>query len=77
MFQDIERRVGPEEEYKGTFKDDKIEGEGVYIYPDGSKYEGSWEKNKRNGLGKQFDNQGNIIHDGIWENDTYMGKVSK
>ena len=37
--------------FRGTFFDDKIEGVGRMIYPDGTYYEGQWKDNKRWGKG--------------------------
>ena len=38
--------------YIGKFLNDKKEGEGVYYWPDGSKFIGSFKADKRNGFGR-------------------------
>ena len=65
------------ETYIGMFKDDNREGDGVYLYSDGTKYEGQWKNNERNGLGRQYDEDGKVLHEGVWDKDGYKGKVSK
>ena len=67
----------PEESYIGNFRNDKQDGEGVYSYTDRSRYEGYWKNGLRDGLGKQFDTEGNLEMEGVWDQDTYAGKVSK
>ena len=37
--------------YKGYWKDNLMNGYGIYNFSDGSIYEGEWENNKRNGYG--------------------------
>ncbi len=75
----IEKQEGEkyEESYHGIFVGDERSGEGVYQYKDGTKYEGAWKANKRNGIGTLFDEEGNAVHEGVWQDDTYMGRVSK
>ena len=38
-------------EYRGEFRNDKRNGQGVAIYDDGESYEGEWRDNKRHGEG--------------------------
>mgnify|MGYP006124198093 CR=1 FL=1 len=38
--------------YKGLWKDDNINGKGVYEWPNGKKYDGFWKNNKFDGFGK-------------------------
>ena len=65
------------ETYIGMFRNDEREGEGVYLYSDGTKYEGQWKGNERFGLGRQFDEDGKMMHEGVWDGDKYKGKVRK
>jgi hypothetical protein len=37
--------------YEGEFKDDLYHGYGVYTWTNGNRYEGMWEKNRREGQG--------------------------
>ena len=39
------------DKYDGEFKDDKMEGHGVYIYTNGEKYVGVWKDDKKHGHG--------------------------
>lgn len=48
--------------------DDKKHGEGVYIYNDGSSYDGEWMDNKYHGNGVKYNKDGSIIYKGIWNN---------
>lgn len=38
--------------YKGSWRDDKIEGAGKYYWVTGNIYEGNWVNNKRERQGK-------------------------
>jgi len=40
--------------YKGEWKDDKREGNGIITYESETKFEGIWINNRRNGFGKQI-----------------------
>jgi hypothetical protein len=37
--------------YEGQWKDNKMNGKGVFRWPDGRKYEGEFANDKRNGFG--------------------------
>lgn len=39
------------EEYKGSWVEDKMEGYGTYRYTSGAKYTGEWKANKHHGKG--------------------------
>lgn len=41
--------------YKGQFKQGQKDGYGIFEYPDGTAYDGPWEKDQRNGVGQWFD----------------------
>jgi len=62
--------------YEGRFKKGLPHGEGTYVYSDGSVYKGMFRKGLRNGNGKyEFVCEGNdSIQEGIWKEDTYIGK---
>ena len=52
---------------KGIYKNGTIyEGEGIYIYDDGSKYIGEWKDGKRHGEGILKDKTGKLIFQGKW-----------
>ena len=46
---------------------------GKYYYVDGSKYEGEWDNNMRNGQGVQYCCDGSK-YDGEWKDDKKHGK---
>ena len=39
--------------------------------------EGQWKQNERDGLGRQYDEDGKVLHEGVWEKDKFKGKVRK
>lgn len=39
----------PVESYEGDWHEDKMQGFGIYHYPDGSIYHGEWKDNKHSG----------------------------
>lgn len=39
-------------EYEGDFKDNLMQGGGIYKWQDGRVYEGEWKENKMDGVGK-------------------------
>jgi hypothetical protein len=44
--------------YSGNYKDGKYDGYGIMIYPDDTKYEGNWEKNRPHGPGSITNKEG-------------------
>ena len=59
--------IGKEFRYKGGFKDDKREGQGVYVWANGDRYEGTFNDDEANGRG-------------VWtfaRGDKYEGEVVK
>ncbi len=61
--------------YEGSFKKGYPNGHGKYIWSTGAIYNGSWEMGVRNGEGKYIftENGKEIIQDGIWKDDKYVG----
>jgi hypothetical protein len=53
-------------------KGDCVNGEGTMIYPDGSKYEGEWKDNKRDGFGIFIYPKGSKYM-GYWERNKRSG----
>ena len=41
---------------------------------DGTKWSGKWKNNEKNGKGKIFDKEGNLISKGVWENNKLVEK---
>ena len=52
--------------YQGQVKDDLPNGLGILIYPDGTKYVGSWKKGEKNGKGTETYSTGHS-NTGIWK----------
>ena len=50
-----------------------MEGKGKYIFDDDSYAIGEFKNNKRNGKGKQYDNNNNLIYDGFFVDDQREG----
>ena len=72
--------------YQGSFEDGQKHGYGIYLSANGSKYEGRWEDNFRNGTGKEYvvgeDEfyEGSFINgrrDGFGRLITHDGKVTE
>eukprot|EP00747_Dinoflagellata_sp_TGD_P163304 gnl/TRDRNA2_/TRDRNA2_181841_c0_seq1.p1 gnl/TRDRNA2_/TRDRNA2_181841_c0~~gnl/TRDRNA2_/TRDRNA2_181841_c0_seq1.p1 ORF type:complete len:389 (-),score=86.48 gnl/TRDRNA2_/TRDRNA2_181841_c0_seq1:214-1380(-) len=65
--------------YHGEWGDDKKNGYGVQIYPNGNKYEGSWSNGKRNGEGVLWvplskSSKLRKLYVGGWKDDKRHGK---
>ena len=63
--------------YEGQFVDDKWWGYGRAIYADGKYHEGYFKNDRKNGEGKciKLGKKGQeIVEEGFWENDKYIGE---
>ena len=60
-------------QYIGTVKNNRITGEGKYIFKNGDTYEGQVVNGLRNGFGV-FKSNNNIIYEGEWKNGLKHGK---
>ena len=54
--------------YVGQVKDGKPHGEGTLSWASGDKYVGQWKDGMQHGLGKATLADGEVGHDGEWEN---------
>lgn len=61
--------------YEGEFHKGCKSGYGTYTWPDGNKYCGYWKDGKKDGKGTEYDSNGNIIYNGIWENGKFIKKL--
>lgn len=52
--------------YKGSWKNDKRDGEGVMIRSDGSRYDGAWRDDMMHGFGRTYSSNGFIRYEGQW-----------
>lgn len=55
--------------YEGDFVSGKYHGFGVCEFADGSIYRGHWVRGKAHGRGRLTKENGEVIHDGLWECD--------
>ncbi|GGI55707.1 hypothetical protein [Winogradskyella haliclonae] len=60
------------ERYEGTFRNNMRHGKGTMFYKDGSRHYGKWKNNKKNGKGQEYNKSGELVKDGIWENDVFV-----
>ena len=54
-------------------KDNKIEGRGAYVITGGYTHISQWLNSKKNGFGKLYDKNNNLIFQGNFQNDLYNG----
>ena len=57
--------------YVGNYKNNRINGYGIFTWANGEKYTGQWKDDKIYGQGKYIFNDGNI-KEGIWKNGKFM-----
>jgi hypothetical protein len=62
------------EGYKGEYLGSLRHGHGVYIFDDGSRYEGNWYLHKMSGQGRLYYSDGKLAYDGEWAHDFVHGK---
>jgi hypothetical protein len=75
VYIDEYKDVGDGKQYKGQWnkKTGERDGVGIQFWPDGSKYEGMWRKDKATGKGRMTHANGDI-YDGEWLNDKAQGQ---
>ncbi len=64
------------EEYDGEWVNHKMHGKGIKLYLNGEKYDGDWQENKRTGFGTLYDQTGNIVYQGNWNQDIFIGSYT-
>ena len=57
--------------YEGEFKNNKLEGNGIFIWNKNKKYIGNWNNNEISGFGILIDN--NVKHIGYFDKDVKSG----
>lgn len=71
---DSGRYIGTEKNHYGTISGDCQNGTGIFVWEDGSRYEGSWKGGVKSGFGIYKGSDGSIIK-GTWYNDNPHGSV--
>jgi hypothetical protein len=61
------------ETYEGEFKNDEMNGKGVYVWWDGKTYNGDWKKGKMHGKGEFWWPDGSIFR-GEYQEDQRHGE---
>ena len=62
--------------FSGIWKNNLRNGIGQK-YKNGSMvYDGVWKDDEKHGFGKEYDDVGNIIREGIWENDKFSKEIT-
>ena len=64
-----------QEFYEGDWKNDKMEGYGIYNYSNGDVYEGQWRDNAHYGIGKMYFTDGSRF-EGEWKDHKMHGTGS-
>lgn len=62
-------------EVLGCISGDCAGGEGTYVWRDGSRFEGQWQRNNFHGIGTSYDAAGNVDRSGVWANGLYQGRL--
>jgi hypothetical protein len=55
--------------YFGEFKDDYLNGYGIYYWKNGDFYEDEWENDMQHGLGREYSNINKENNYNVWKND--------
>ena len=66
---------GVREEYKGTWKEDQMDGFGIYKYISGAVYTGEWKENKHHGKGV-YEFPDGSVYEGEWKDHRMNGEGS-
>ena len=59
----------------GCISGDCAGGEGTYVWRDGSRFEGQWQRNNFHGIGTSYDAAGSVDRSGVWANGLYQGRL--
>ena len=61
------------EVYEGDWENDTMHGHGKYTFASGNAYEGEYKDDKKHGLGKKISPDGEVLYEGKWRNDKFVG----
>ncbi|MEL7031280.1 MAG: TIR domain-containing protein [Pseudomonadota bacterium] len=68
------KEMGEGHSSAGEFQDEKIEGLGIYTWPNGRRYEGEWSNGQFHGLGVQWEGAGTRPIAGRWRQGKFEEK---
>lgn len=60
-------------EVSGCISGDCEEGQGIYLWAGGSRYEGEWKKGNYHGSGTAYDSNNRIQNQGLWASGVFRG----
>jgi hypothetical protein len=67
----------PHGHFDGSFVDGNRDGFGIHTSPDGSRYEGSFSHDMKNGYGECFSPKNVPLFRGYWQNDKPIQPLQK
>ena len=70
-----DKRYPDYKSYKGELQNGLFHGAGSIVYTNGDIFIGIFNEGKKNGPGKMYNSNGDLIMDNIWKNDVICGKV--
>ena len=73
LTRDPDVRYSNGQSYEGEFRNNKLNGKGVFNWGDGKIYTGNYVNNKKHGYGKLKWNN-NSFYEGYWVNNKQHGK---
>ena len=63
--------------YEGKWENGMFNGAGTMNYADGSIYAGEWKDDMRNGYGIFYDSQADVLYEGVFSRNYFMGSPSQ
>ncbi|MCK6620090.1 MAG: hypothetical protein HUU32_03830 [Calditrichaceae bacterium] len=60
-------------EMGGCISGDCEEGQGIYLWADGSRYEGEWKKGNYHGIGTAYHSNNRVQNEGLWASGVFRG----
>lgn len=64
------RKTG--DKYDGNWQDGEFTGFGIIHFKTGEYCQGSWLKGKLHGFGACYNDEGDLVKDGIWEHGKFL-----
>jgi hypothetical protein len=60
----------------GNMKEDFFKGQGKRVYKNYDIFEGEWDNDKRNGIGKMYVKKTGVVTTGVWKDDKLVETIS-